>query len=228
VPEISSPAARSVVKSEFGKHPGRKRRCLVADQHALVREAFCRLLESQPDFEVSGEAHTLDETLSLVVATKPDVVVLDLSLPGDIPQTVRLIRAQAPEISIVLLATDDDPRLQLCLDAGATSYASKEAPAGVLFAEVRGSSWTEGAGYSAAAQPSRTSLTPRELDVMRLVAEGNPVKDVASTLGISTKTVETHKFNLMRKLNLRNTAQIVAYAIHNHISVRGMAHRYPR
>jgi two-component system, NarL family, response regulator NreC len=98
----------------------------------------------------------------------------------------------------------------------------------VLFAEVRGSSWTEGAGDSAAAQPSRTSLTPRELDVMRLVAEGNPVKDVASTLGISTKTVETHKFNLMRKLNLRNTAQIVAYAIHNHISVRGMAHRYPR
>jgi len=227
VPEISSPAAHSAVKSDLVKNPGRKRRCLVADPHALVREAFCRLLESQPDFEVIGEAQSVDETLAAVATTKPDVVVLDLDLQGDVAQAARLIRAQAPEISIVLLATDDDPRLQPCLDAGATAYASKEAPAGVLFAEVRGGSWST-ADSAAVAQPSRTSLTPRELDVMRLVAEGNPVKDVASALGISTKTVETHKFNLMRKLNLRNTAQIVAYAIHNHIAVRGMTHRYPR
>jgi DNA-binding NarL/FixJ family response regulator len=212
----------------LARNPGHKRRCLVADPHTLVREAFCRLLESQPDFEVIGEAQSVDETLALVATMKLDVVVLDLDLQGDVAQAVRLIRGQAPETSIVLLATDDDPRLQACLDAGATAYASKEAPAGVLFAEVRGSSWTEAAADPVASHSSRTSLTPRELDVMRLVAEGNPVKDVASTLGISTKTVETHKFNLMRKLNLRNTAQIVAYAIHNHISVRGMSHRYPR
>jgi DNA-binding NarL/FixJ family response regulator len=226
VPEISSPAVHSAVKSGFAKNPGRKRRCLVADSHALIREAFCRLLESQPDFEVIGEAQSVDETLAQVATMKPDVVVLDLALPGDLAQAVCLMRAQAPDISIVLLATDDDPSLHPCLDAGASGYASKEAPAGVLFAEVRGGSWST--TDSAVSQTSRTGLTPRELDVMRLVAEGNPVKEVASTLGISTKTVETHKFNLMRKLNLRNTAQIVAYAIHNHISVRGMAHRYPR
>jgi DNA-binding NarL/FixJ family response regulator len=226
VPDISSPAAHSAGKSDFAKYPGRKRRCLVADSHALIREAFCRLLESQPDFEVIGEAQSVDETLAQVATMKPDVVVLDLALPGDLAQTVTLMRAQAPDISIVLLATDDDPLLRPCLDAGASGYASKEAPAGVLFAEVRAGASPE--NDAAASPTSRSTLTPREIDVMRLVAEGNPVKDVASTLGISTKTVETHKFNLMRKLNLRNTAQIVAYAIHNHISVRGMIHRYPR
>jgi DNA-binding NarL/FixJ family response regulator len=191
-----------------------------------MRQALCRLLESQPDLEVTGEAQAADEITLLLARTKPDVVLLDLALQGDVVQVVRLIRMQAPEVQLVLLAAhDDDPRLRACLDAGGTAYVTKEAPAGVLFAEIRGGTWSGPANDLSAAQGVRSNLTPREIDVMRLVAEGNPVKDVASTLGISTKTVETHKFNLMRKLNLRNTAQIVAYAIHNNISVRGTAFR---
>jgi len=226
VSEIMSPATQSAGKHETGKSVERRRRCLVADSHTLMRQALCRLLESQPDLEVTGEAQAADEITLLLARTKPDVVVLDLALQGDVAQVVRQIRMQAPDVQLVLLAAhDDDPRLRACLDAGGTAYVTKEAPAGVLFAEIRGGIWSGPANDLSAAQGVRSNLTPREIDVMRLVAEGNPVKDVASTLGISTKTVETHKFNLMRKLNLRNTAQIVAYAIHNNISVRGVAFR---
>lgn len=224
--EISSTGAHSSGKAESGKGATRKRRCLVADSHTLMRQALCGLVETQPDLEVTCEAQSSDEVALLLSQEKPDVAVLDLGLRGDVVQLVRDIRMQTPEAQIVILAAhDDEPRLHACLDAGANAYVTKEAPAGVLFAEIRG-------GSSAGPTPDlgpvpgvRNNLTPREIDVMRLVAEGNPVKDVASTLGISTKTVETHKFNLMRKLNLRNTAQIVAYAIHNHIAVRGSGFR---
>ena len=224
--EISPSAAHSAGKSEIGKNNARKRRCIVADSHTLMRQALCRLVETQPDLEVTGEAQSSEEVALLLEQAKPDVAVLDVALRGDIVQLVRDIRVQAPDVQVVLLAAhDDEPRLHACLDAGANAYVTKEAPAGVLFAEIRGGSGTGSAVELAVPPGVRNNLTPREIDVMRLVAEGNPVKDVASTLGISTKTVETHKFNLMRKLNLRNTAQIVAYAIHNHISVRDSGFR---
>jgi two-component system, NarL family, response regulator NreC len=222
-------------KSESFSFDGTKRiRCVLADDHTLLRDGVRRLLEETSDFAVVGEAADASEALKQVIEFRPDLVLLDISMPGMSSfEAARLIEEHCKETRIVFLTMHEDQEyLTQALRSGASGYLLKDTPAPILLQALRNVHRGErslsprillqlqkdGEGRPAGrARPDRTTLTPREREVMKLLAEGQTVKQAAGQLGVSVKTVEAHKFNLMRKLDIHNKAQLVTVAIRKKI-----------
>jgi DNA-binding NarL/FixJ family response regulator len=213
----------------------RKIRCLLVDDHALLRQGVRRLLEDEPDFEVVDEAADAAEAVKKVSQHRPDLVLMDIGMPGlSSFEAVRLIRRDFPDTKLVFLTMhEDEDYVMQGLQLGASGYVLKDIATRQLFSALRE---VHGGGKYVSQQvlsklvsdiglPSKemrlvarsSTLTPREREVVKMLAEGNSVKQIADVLGRSVKTVEAHKFNLMRKLDIHNKAQLVAFAIQKKI-----------
>jgi DNA-binding NarL/FixJ family response regulator len=205
-------------------------RILVADDHAIVRQGLRLLLDSQPDMSVVGEAADGQEALAQVDALRPDIVVMDLAMPGmNGVVATRTLKLEHPDVAIVALTRhDDDTYLEECLRAGASAYVLKQSsPKGFLQAiraVAAGGVYVDPAmtprvadglfgGAVAQAQDPRKTLSERETDVLRLLAIGHSNKEAAAVLKISVKTVEVHRANAMRKLGLTGRVDVVRYGV---------------
>jgi DNA-binding NarL/FixJ family response regulator len=205
-------------------------RILLADDHAIVRQGLKLLLESQPDMQVVGEASDGNAALEAARALKPDIVVMDISMPGvNGLIATRTLKQQQPEVRVVALTRhEDDTYLEELLRAGASAYVLKQsAPAnfvqairavaagGVYLDPEMTSRIAEGmlSGKALAAPTATAKLTERETEVLRLVAVGHSNIEIAARLKISVKTVEVHKTNAMRKLGLTGRVDVIRYGV---------------
>ena len=211
----------------------RKIRCLLADDHVLVRQGIRRLLQDERDVEVVGEAGDAAEALKSVMDLRPDIVLMDIGMPGFSSfEATRLIQNDFPGTRVIFLTMHEgQDYVMQGLQAGASGYLLKDTPAAKLASvmrevhrggkfvspEVLGGLLDGKLGMPERPRPSRTALTPRETEIMKLLAEGNTVRKIAGMLGLSLKTVEAHKFNLMRKLDIHNKAELVHCAIRKKI-----------
>ncbi len=213
----------------------KRTRVLIADDHTLFRQGMRTLLSSEPDIEIVGEASNGNEALSLADQSRPDLVLMDVSMPGlSSFEATRQLKRLRPDLKVLFLTMyDDEDYLLESMQAGASGYILKDSPTEQLLAGIR--DVQNGGSYlspkmlsqlvddfrtrmkSNVPQPRLASLTPREKEVLKLLAEGNSVKEIASSLNLSVKTIEAHKFNLMRKLDIHNKAQLVQYAIQKKI-----------
>lgn len=210
-------------------------RILVADDHQVVRTGLRSLLESKGDWEVCGEASNGREAVEKAAKLKPDVAVLDIAMPllNGVEATRQILKVSPKTAVLILTMHDSDSLIQEVLGAGALGYVLKDDADRNLVAAVdslsRRKSYlssrvTDAAGI-AGAQPgaesadrlSRGRLTPREREVLQLLAEGKSNKEIATVLGISVKTAETHRANIMLKLNIHSIADLVRYAVRNNI-----------
>jgi DNA-binding NarL/FixJ family response regulator len=203
-------------------------RILIADDHEVVRSGLRKILEAQPDWEVVAEAADGKEAINRALATKPDIAVLDYSLPlvNGIEAT-RQIRIRLPKTEILVFTMHDSETLiQELLRAGARGYVLKSDAKVNLIAAIKALSAhrpyfttkvSEALLDSFLARPTgeASTLTNRERGVVQLVAEGYTNKQVANILNVSLKTVETHRASIMRKLKLTSSANLVRYAIRN-------------
>ena len=198
-------------------------RVLVVDDHPVVRQGLVAVLGDQPDFVVAGSAGSAEEALALVARERPDVVLLDLELPGldGVEAIPRLLEA-SPEVRVlVFTAYDTDERVVGAIRAGAGGYLLKGASVEEIARAIRtvrgGGSYLEPRVATALLAEVRTprrgtALTDRERAVLRLVADGLPTKQIARSLGISERTVKFHVTSIFRKLGADNRAQAVALA----------------
>lgn len=205
---------------------------LLADDHAIVREGFRRILEQERDFAVVGEASNGREAVELSARLQPAVVLMDIAMPLlNGLEATRQIRAASPAPQVIILsAHSDDAYVQNANAAGAAGFLLKHTFAAEVFRAIREvhqgrtsfsftvarrierlASAPEGR-RTAVARPA-TSLTSREMETLQLIAEGKANKEMAAILGISLKTVEKHREHLMHKLDLHDTAAITRYAI---------------
>ncbi len=202
---------------------------MVADDHPVVREGLRALLETQPDFTVVGEAGIGPEVPDLVEQLRPDVLLLDLLLPSVTGlEVLRRVRRHTPTTHVLILSTCTNESCVLeALRAGATGYCLRSDAADELMAGLR----VVAAGKRYVSPPTThqlleayvqqrgsatdlyATLTNREREVLHLVAEGHTNIDIGIALGISSRTVESHRANLMRKLNLRSNVDLARYAI---------------
>lgn len=204
-----------------------KIRVLLVDDHALFREGIRMILEAQPDIEVVGEAGDGEQALTLLEKTRPDVVILDIAMPGlDGLETTKRIKATHPKVRILALTMHDHKEYVLpMLRLGASGYVVKRAAASELVQAIRSVYRDESYLYPSVARAlleeyrrsalpeEDDGLTGREKEVLRLIAEGLTNQEIASRLYISVRTVETHRKNLMEKLGLHTAADLVRYAI---------------
>lgn len=198
-------------------------RILLADDHPVVRDGLAAMLGTQPDFAVVGEAGTGAEAVAEAARLRPDVVLMDLEMPAlDGIEAIRQLRAHDPAVQVVVLtAFDTDERIVGALQAGAQGYLLKGAPRAEIFAAIR----TVHAGGAlippvvaskllrqVRATEHPDALTPRETEVLRLVAAGHPNKDIAQRLSISERTVKFHVSSLLAKLGVKNRTQAARLA----------------
>jgi DNA-binding NarL/FixJ family response regulator len=200
-------------------------RVLLAEDHETVREGLRLLLDAQTDMRVVGEAREGDEAIERVAALKPDVLVLDLTMPGMSGLTAarQLKETRNPTAVVALTRHDDHAYVQELLDAGAAAYVLKQSPSAELLHAIRvaagGGTYLD-PGLTPPAQtrdprrrPTTPPITERESEVLRMMAIGHSNKDIAAAMSISIKTVEVHKANAMRKLDLRGRTDVVRYAV---------------
>jgi len=209
-------------------------RCIIVDDHTLFREGLRHVLESDPDLQVVGEASDAIHGIEEVRKLRPDIVLMDISMPGVSSfEAARQIEKESPGTRLIFLTMHEDEEYLLqCLEVGAFGYILKDAPPPKLIQAVRdvhqgrkylspqvlGKLVDDFRSRSQGRRQTRgATLTPREREVVKMIAEGNSVKQIAEILGLSIKTVEAHKFNLMRKLDIHNKAQLVTYAIQKKI-----------
>ncbi len=204
-------------------------RVLIADDHAIVRTGIRHVLESEPGFTVVGEAATAAEALELATALLPDVVVLDISLPGDSGLRVAgELRRSLPDVRVLMLSMHDNTEYVLeSVRAGADGYLLKDTAATELRGAIRAVRGGESyfsppiasrlsavlRGSSPAGRDRLGQLTGRERQVLVGVAEGRTNREIALELGISHRTVETHRESLMRKLGIRTVAGLTRAAL---------------
>jgi DNA-binding NarL/FixJ family response regulator len=206
-------------------------RVVIAEDHTLVRVGLRLLLESIPNVEVVGEAGDGNEALRLIRETLPDCVLMDLAMPGlSGLEAIRLAKAEFPKLPIVVLSMHaDEAYVSRAMMAGADGYILKGSEKAELELALR--TVTQGARYltpaiseSVVAALTRSptalsdasplrNLTARQREVLRLVAEGNSTKQVASRLGLSTKTVEAHRGAIMQRLGIRDLPSLVRLAL---------------
>jgi DNA-binding NarL/FixJ family response regulator len=200
-------------------------RILLVDDHAIVREGYRRLLEEEPNIQVVGEASDASQACQSARALNPDVVVMDIALPGTsgIEATRRMLKDQ-PQMHILMFSMYDDAiYASRALEAGAQGYISKASAPEVLvqaiYAVSRGQSYVS-ADVAAnmarsAAQPGKSeldALSPREFEVLRLLAQGETVRGIGEKLGLSEKTIANHQSAIREKLGARNSAQLARLA----------------
>jgi DNA-binding NarL/FixJ family response regulator len=197
-------------------------RVLIADDHPLVREAVKVRLSVEDDLEVVGEASDGARAVELGKALAPDLVVLDLHMPGlSGSELVSAVRGAAPASRILVLTGSLERRMvRDVLAAGADGYVLKEDETEELVSALRRVARGErhvSARIAAAFEPSsgrgEPELTPREIEILREIAQGRGSQQIAALLGISTGTARKHRENMMKKLGLHNAAEVTAYAI---------------
>jgi DNA-binding NarL/FixJ family response regulator len=201
-------------------------RVLLADDHAIVREGLRALLSREPDLQVVAEAGDGREALRLAQETRPDVAALDLSMPllNGLEAARQMASWDRGPRSILLTMHADTQYVLEAVRAGVRGYVLKKQAAADLvraIREVAGGAVYLSPGISAAvveavrtpATPLQESLTPREREVLQLVAEGKTTKEIASILGVSIKTADAHRTHLMQKLDIHDVAGLTRYAI---------------
>ena len=193
---------------------------LLADDHALVRRGFRRLLEDDPSIVVVGEASSGDEAVRLAGQLKPDVVVMDSAMPGTSGLgATRTILASAPDTAILMLSMHSEETLvRQAMEAGARGYILKNALDLDLAAAVRRVAAGETVLDPAIVRTpplagERSRLTARELEVLQLICDGLSNRAIAAKLDLSVNTVAVHRANIMNALGLHKTAELVVYAI---------------
>jgi two-component system response regulator NreC len=212
-----------------------KIRILLTDDHTLFRQGIRTLLSAESDLEIVGEAANGAEAVEKTTEFRPDIVLMDIGMPGlSSFEATRQIKKARPDTKILFLTMyDDEDYLVQCMEVGASGYVLKDSPAQQLLAALRdvyrGGSYLSPRMLSqlvddfrsriktAHRQPRFATLTAREKEILKLLAEGQSVKEIAAGLNLSVKTVEAHKFNLMRKLDIHNKAHLVQYAIQKKI-----------
>ncbi len=201
---------------------------LVADDHGIVRSGICMLIDKQEGMRVVAEAEDGLEAVEFAQSRRPDVAILDVSMPRMTGlQAAREIKARLPDTSVLLLSMHDDERYFFdAVNVGASGYVLKRAAdtdlIDAIYAVARGEKfvspdteraaikeWLEGDRSERLADP----LTPRELDVVKLIAEAHTNKQIAAALHVSEKTVESHRANVLSKLGMRDRVELVRYAI---------------
>ncbi len=206
-------------------------RIVLADDHVVMRNGLRLLLERQPNFEVVGEAANGRETVELCDAKKPDVVILDIAMPQlNGIEAARQISAKHPNIAVVILSMHSDESYVLrALKAGARAYLLKDSAEKDLINAIHAVSERK-AFFSPAiskmlvddyvrrleqrgVEDSYELLTTREREILQLLAEGKSNKEVASLLNLSLYTVETHRGNILQKLNLHSVPELILYAV---------------
>lgn len=209
-------------------------RILIADDHEVARKGIRSLLEDHPGWEVCGEACDGREAVAFASQLKPDVLLLDIGMPNlNGLDAARQVLAMAPEARILILTVHDSEQMvREVLAAGASGFLLKSDAGRDLLAAVealqnRRTFFTSKVaqmmldGYLRPHNDSAASvqsvLTPREREVLQLVAEGKTTKEIATALNLSVKTAETHRTNLMRKLDLHSVADLTLYAVRNGI-----------
>ena len=211
-------------------------RILVADDHEIVRQGIRALLETKPGWEVCGEARDGAEAVEMARDLKPEVVILDIGMPKlNGLEATREILKESPKTEILILTMHEaESIVRSVLDAGAKGYllksdAGQDLIVAVEFLERHNPFFTSRVsnmlieGYLKKSEEGeratgpRNQLTPRQREIVRLVAEGRSNKEVATLLHLSVKTVETHRANVMDRLNLRSVSDLVRYAVRNDI-----------
>ena len=209
----------------------RKIRVLLADDHQLMRSGVRLMLEREPDVSVVGEANDGREAVALAKSLKPDVVVMDIGMPNlNGIEAAHQMTGESPGLAIVMLSMHSDESYVLrALKAGARGYLLKDSAEADLSKAVHvvagGKSFFSPAvskvlldDYVRKLKRTGTDdpydlLTPREREILQLIAEGKSNKDIANLLNLSVYTVESHRANLMEKLNLRGMAELILYAV---------------
>jgi len=210
-------------------------RILVADDHEVVRRGVCTLLESHPGWQICGEVGDGREAVEKVAELKPDIVILDIGMPrlNGLEAARQILKSDPRQRILVLTISDAEQVVQEVLKAGARGFllksdAAKEVVSAVdallhdrtyfnsRVGEMVLTRFLHG-GRPPEGEYGLPALTPREREVLQLLAEGQTTKEVAATLHLSVKTAETHRSNLMRKLGLHNVSELVMYAVRNNI-----------
>ena len=210
--------------------PGNSKiRCVLAHDHVLLRQGLRRLLDDEPDLEVVAEAGSVAEALRIVLQHIPEVVVTDASVFGlAADQVEQLIVRASPRSRVVFLTMGEGEDGPVEVRNGGTKFAVRQTSAKQLAemirrayfrekAVVRDTSRMELEDVSAEESSRKGILTAREREVLELLAEGKTVRSAAGILGLSVKTVDAHKFNLMRKLGIHNKAELVMWAIQKRV-----------
>lgn len=205
-----------------------KIRVLIADDHTIVREGVRLLLDAQPDIAVVGEAADGNQALSLARSLSPDIVLLDIGMPlMNGLEATRALKAELPKINILILTMHEgEDYFFRILSAGASGYVLKGAGSSELLNAIRAvyqggvylyptmakklmSDYIKNRQAGAETDP----LTPRERQVLKLIAEGKTNREIAEDLVLSLNTVQTHRLHLMEKLNLHNRSELIKYAL---------------
>jgi DNA-binding NarL/FixJ family response regulator len=205
-------------------------RVLLADDHVTVRHGLRLIIDGQPDMSVVAEASDGESAIAQALSLKPDVIVMDISMPGmtGLVATRKLKKLQPDAVIVTLTRHSDDAYLQELLRAGVAGYVLKQSPPTELVQAIRAAA--AGGQYLDSALTARitagflgregkragkaaAALSERESDVLRLIASGYSNKEIAARLSLSVKTVEAHKANAMRKLGLNGRIDIVKYAV---------------
>lgn len=209
----------------------KKLRVLLADDHNLIRAGLRLVVEQQPDFAVAGEASNGREAVAMAESLAPDVVVMDIGMPDlNGIEACHQIRERRGETQVVMLSMHSDEGYILrALKAGARAYLLKDSAEADLARAIRAAA--EGKSFFSpavakilledyirklertGAEDSYELLTPREREVLQLVAEGKSSKDIANGLNLSVYTVETHRAKIMQKLNLKSVPELILYAV---------------
>lgn len=210
-----------------------KKRILLVEDHTLLRQGLHAMLESEPDLEVVGEAEEGRKAIHLASTLSPHLILMDLSMPGtNGTEAIVEIKRRHPEIRILVLTVHKaEEYIRAALGAGAEGYVLKHATRDELMLAIRsilgGKTYLSpdvadqvvngylggGGGRGLHGSTAWESLTLREREVLKLISEGHPNKYIAVYLSVSVKTVEKHRSNLMRKLDLHNAAALTAFAI---------------
>ena len=203
---------------------------VLADDHQVLREGICSLLEKQGNMEVVAQADDGRTAVRLVRDLQPDIIIMDIAMPDlNGIEATRQIRAESPDVKVIALSMHSDRRFVAeMLKAGASGYLLKNSAFQQLTNSIR--TVMEGRNYlcpeigeivindyikklSANETSAVSPLTPREREVLQLIAEGNSTKEIASNLSVSIKTADTHRQQIMKKLNCRSVAELTKYAI---------------
>ena len=203
-------------------------RIVIADDHGVLRAGLRSLLNTEPDLEVVGEAANSDAALRLAQELQPDIVLMDISMPGcGGIETTRQVAEVRPGVRVLILTVHEDKYvLQAALRAGAAGYILKRAVESELVNAIRAVSrgdvyvhptmtralLSDAAFMPAAKETPAATLTPREVEVLRLIAQGHTNRQIADLLTISVRTVESHRANLTHKLELHSRVELVRYA----------------
>jgi DNA-binding NarL/FixJ family response regulator len=212
-------------------------RILLVDDHEVVRRGLSVILQARNDWEICGEASHGREAVEKAAALKPDIVILDVGMPelNGLEATRQIVKARPETRILILTLHDSDALVQEVLNAGARGFLLKSDAARDLVTAVEalknnktyftpkvasmvleGFLRKKGADRGELVSP-RAKLTPREREIVQLLAEGKSSREVAGALGLSVKTAETHRANIMRKLNLHSVSDLVMYAVRNNI-----------